>query len=98
MQAHRNVTPMLAASGYRCQVDAELCIGCRSCADTCQFGALVADDGVAVVDHQTCMGCGVCVSQCDSGALSLVRDATKGIPLEIQALMAEATRGEIDPI
>jgi ferredoxin len=98
MQAHRNGTPMLAASGYRSQVDPDLCIGCGLCADSCQFGALVVDDGLAVVDGEACMGCGVCVSHCASGALSLVRDATKGLPLEIQSLMAEATCGKLDPV
>jgi ferredoxin len=87
MHAHRNGTPMLAASGYVCLVDAERCTGCGLCADACQFGALAADGGVAVVDADACMGCGVCVSQCASGALALLRDPVKGVPLEINELM-----------
>jgi ferredoxin len=90
MQAWRNGVPMLAASGYRSQVDADLCIGCGDCSNLCQFGALSADDGAAVVDAALCMGCGVCVSHCTQGALRLVRDPSKGEPLEIRELLASA--------
>jgi heterodisulfide reductase subunit A-like polyferredoxin len=86
MQAHRHGTPMLAASGYVSRVDADLCVGCDACADACQFGALSVEDGIAAVDPVTCMGCGVCVSQCAHGALSLVRDASRGEPLEMRDL------------
>ena len=93
MQAWRNGIPMLAASGFRSLVDMELCIGCGDCSGLCQFGALSADDGVAVVDAALCMGCGVCVSHCAQGALSLVRDPSKGEPLEIRELLAGADSG-----
>ena len=93
MHAWRNGIPMLAASGYRSQVDTDVCIGCGDCSNLCQFGALSADDGVAVVDAALCMGCGVCVSRCSQGALSLVRDPGKGVPLEIRELMASAATG-----
>jgi len=87
MQAHRNGTPMLASSGYVCHVEDDWCVGCGDCADFCQFGALLLDDGVAAVDIAACMGCGVCVSRCAQGALSLVRDPTRGEPLEIRDLL-----------
>jgi len=93
MQAWRHGTPMLASSGYVSRVAADLCVGCGTCADFCQFGALSMDDGFAVVDTTACMGCSVCVSKCPEGALSLVRDPTKGEPLEIRALIASAARG-----
>jgi len=88
MQAWRNGIPMLAASGYVSRVDAGRCVGCATCADHCQFGALTVRDGTAVVDTTICMGCGVCVSHCEQSALSLVRDPGKGEPLEVQELMA----------
>ena len=90
MHAHRNGTPMLAASGYVNQVDVELCVGCGVCVDYCQFGALALGDGEVVLDAEACMGCGVCVAQCTSGALSLVRDPGKGEPLDIPELMSRA--------
>jgi ferredoxin len=87
MQAHQNGTPMLAASGYVSRVDAELCVGCGLCADSCQFCAISVLDGVAVVEAGSCMGCGVCVSQCVEGAVALVREPAKGVPLEIRELV-----------
>ncbi len=90
MQAWRHGTPMLVSSGYVSHVATNLCIGCGTCADFCQFGALSVDDGMAAVDTTACMGCGVCVSKCPEGAISLVLDPTRGEPLEIRALIASA--------
>ena len=91
MLAHRNGVPMLASSGYVCQVDADLCAACGTCTESCPFGALSMQNDVAAVDVEACMGCGVCVCQCAQGALSLVRDPAKGEPLEIQPLACAAT-------
>jgi ferredoxin len=90
MNAHRNGTPMLASSGYICEVDRDLCIDCGTCEEICQFRAITAPDGYAIIDHEGCMGCGVCVEHCVQEALSLARDENKGIPLEINKLMEQA--------
>jgi ferredoxin len=89
MNAHRHGTPMLASSGYVSQVDEDLCISCGTCETYCQFEAL-SFDGFAVVDEAKCMGCGVCVSKCTEGALSLRREESKGVPLELALLMRQA--------
>jgi ferredoxin len=91
MQAMRNGTPMLASSGYVCQVDESACTGCGECQTVCPFEAITAEDGVAVVDRSACMGCGVCISSCASTALGLVRAPEKGEPLEILTLIAQAS-------
>jgi len=90
MQAWQHGTPMLASSGYISQVDADRCTGCGTCSEFCQFEVISVSNGTAVVDVTVCMGCGVCVSKCEQGALSLVRDPSKGEPLEIHELMARA--------
>jgi ferredoxin len=90
VQAHERGTPMLAPSGYVALVDGDLCASCGLCADYCQFKAISVDSGHAVVDVAACMGCGVCVSKCMQEAISLLRDPSKGEPLEIQKLMAAA--------
>lgn len=90
MQAQRNGTPMLTASGYLCTVDEYLCEGCGTCAQICPFDAVTLVDELAMIEASACMGCGVCVDQCQQGALELIRDARKGVPLEINALMEEA--------
>ena len=58
MNAHRNGTPMLAASGYVSEVDQAICIGCGTCEDVCQFRAVIVSDGVSVISYEQCMGCG----------------------------------------
>ncbi len=97
LNAHRNGTPMLAASGYLPQVEADLCIECGACEASCQFGAITASDGPAVIDAAACMGCGVCVDQCPEGALTLARDSGGTVPLELDQLMAAAARAADSP-
>ena len=65
----------IARSDFYMTVDGDACIGCESCVDLCQFGALSVPDDVCVVDYGRCVGCGVCVSACTVDALSLRRRA-----------------------
>jgi len=58
----------------------------------CQFAAISVDDGFARIDVAACMGCGGCVAHCSLEAIDLVRDLTKGEPLEIQKLIAHASQ------
>ncbi|MDY0018752.1 MAG: 4Fe-4S binding protein [Anaerolineae bacterium] len=90
LQAQRNGTPMLASSGYVCQVMTEACVGCGRCEKLCPFDAIAVGEEphVARVDPARCMGCGLCVTHCPKEALSLERDLEKAAPLEIHALMA----------
>jgi ferredoxin len=89
-QAHQNSTPMLMSSGYTAFVDHDLCEGCESCVEHCQFEAIEIVDGKAIIAVEECYGCGVCVDQCAYEAIRLDRDPQKGIPLEIKKLMDEA--------
>jgi ferredoxin len=90
MGAWNRGSPMLASSGHIAVVDEDLCAACGLCADHCQFEAISVDNGCAVVDEAACMGCGVCVAKCTQEALSLVRDPSRGEPLEIRELIAAA--------
>jgi Pyruvate/2-oxoacid:ferredoxin oxidoreductase delta subunit len=90
IQSQSSGNLMLAPSGYTAHVDEDLCIACESCLEFCQFDALEMQDFQMQVREQSCMGCGVCVSHCPHDALSLVRDASKGEPLEILQLLKEA--------
>ncbi len=91
IQAHQNGTPMLASSGYVCCVDSDACIGCGICTDFCQFDALSMNGETVIVDGAECMGCGVCIHKCPQEALSLLRDPSRGEPLEIHQLTASVT-------
>jgi ferredoxin len=81
----KHEVPMMAPSGYVAQVAAGTCVACGACAEVCPFGAITVDE-VASVDRAKCMGCGVCIDRCRPGALSLVRDETRGVPLDVRAL------------
>ncbi|MBN1667828.1 MAG: 4Fe-4S binding protein [Anaerolineales bacterium] len=87
MNAHRNGIPMLAPSGYICQVDQDLCTGCGTCETVCPFTAISLDSGYSTIDYTACMGCGVCVEHCPERALTLTVDSKKGIPLELGRLL-----------
>lgn len=77
--------PMAASSGYVSQVDDSICSGCGECVKTCPFLAIKVED-VAEVDRDTCLGCGVCIDQCPEEALHLIRDMSKGEPMDVQKL------------
>jgi ferredoxin len=88
IQSHRNGNPMLASSGYIARVDEDLCIGCGTCMEYCQFSALqIGEQLIAQIDWDNCMGCGVCMDKCPNDAISLQRTPEKGVPLEVQVLM-----------
>ena len=92
MKAHHNGTPMLASSGYVAKVDKEICINCNTCSDYCQFNAITYSTGMGHVDESLCMGCGICVDKCPEGAITLLREPSKGIPLEIYKLIEEVEK------
>jgi ferredoxin len=89
MNAHRTGTPMLASSGYRCRVQAGLCIGCGACVDACPFHAITIRGETAEVDSKLCMGCGVCIERCEREAISLERDSSLPVPLELEELIGK---------
>lgn len=89
MQARRNGTPLLAASGYSIEIDVQSCIGCGDCVEVCAFDAISERGNSVQVDRSICMGCGVCVSTCPTEALTMLRDPNKGEPLEISALITD---------
>lgn len=92
MQAQRNGTPMLASSGFVCKLDEGKCIECGDCVSRCQFKAIDLERKQRI-DEQVCMGCGVCVNACEQDALRLIRDASRGEPLEIHRLISEYEQG-----
>lgn len=80
--------PVMTSSGYVAEIDREQCEGCGSCEDVCPFQAIHVDEQ-AGVDRAACMGCGVCEGQCPADAISLMPDETKGIPLNVGAMVDE---------
>ena len=68
----------IGASGFVPVVDADVCVGCATCADErCPMGAMTVGE-VAAVDEALCIGCGLCATGCPEKALTLRR--REGVP------------------
>jgi electron transport complex protein RnfB len=63
----------VAYANYYAVIDADLCIGCGTCIERCQVGAISDQDGVSGVDLEKCIGCGLCVTGCPENAARLER-------------------------
>ena len=68
-------------SGYVAVTDPELCVGCGECLESCFFEARQLENGVVSLIDGRCFGCGRCVQHCPEEAISLLLDATRGIPI-----------------
>ena len=55
----------------RALVDEELCNACEECRETCFYGAITVEDGVAIIDAERCDGCGLCASICSLEAITM---------------------------
>jgi len=62
------------------KVDADLCTGCETCLERCQFEALSIPEDVTVVDETRCIGCGVCAIVCPESAMEIVKSETSEKP------------------
>ena len=65
------------------KVDSDKCVGCGACEDSCPFGAIVVEDGLAVVGDG-CTLCGTCVDACDVEALE-IEDMDRGREIDLDA-------------
>ena len=77
--AYKGYIEMRGAPGffraeYICQIDWDLCTGCKSCMSQCQFGAQFYSSALAKVyiDPTRCFGCGVCRATCPNNAITLL--------------------------
>jgi len=66
--------PSFFRAEYICQINWDLCTGCKSCMSQCQFGAQFYSSALSKVyiDPTKCFGCGVCRAPCPNEAITLV--------------------------
>ena len=50
------------------KINADECIGCGACADSCPVEAITEQDGKYVIDADKCIDCGSCADDCPVGA------------------------------
>ena len=64
--------PHFFRAEYICEVDWDLCTGCKDCVSQCQFGAEFYSYtlGKVYIDPTRCFGCGVCRAACPNDAIS----------------------------
>jgi Pyruvate/2-oxoacid:ferredoxin oxidoreductase delta subunit len=80
---------IFTSSGYVAKVDKDTCKeDCPGCEIFCKFGAYKKNltTKKAAIAYDECIGCGVCVDKSPYGAISLARDPSKGIPLDVDEL------------
>ncbi len=66
--------PRFFKAEYVCEVDWEICTGCKSCMSQCQFASQFYSSALSrvYIDPGRCFGCGVCRAACPAGAIALV--------------------------
>ena len=76
------------------EVNADVCTGCRVCANVCPYDALKYDEELrhACVDEGMCRGCGTCVAACPSSAIEGNHFTDVQLAEEIQAVL-ESRKG-----
>ncbi len=80
------------------RIDLSRCSGCALCLESCPFGALALDEGVARVDALACTLCGACVPVCTEEAITMeetraVADKGSGV-----LVFAEQRGGVLAPV
>jgi len=69
-----------SSSNYQAIIDEELCNGCGSCVDRCQFDAIILETDFAVIQEKRCIGCGNCVLVCPEDAITLISKENLKVP------------------
>ncbi len=75
-------------------VQKELCRGCGTCIDVCEYGALKLSDHagllIAEVNEALCEGCGTCATYCPTGAIDIRHFKDQQIESMLEAFLLQA--------
>lgn len=71
-------------SNFIPELDAGACLGCGTCAESCQINAIdmqeTASGDIPLINQELCLGCGVCAAACPNGSLTMARRAVLHVP------------------
>jgi heterodisulfide reductase subunit A len=70
-------------------VNSELCRGCATCVDVCEYGAIQISDNHALVNEALCKGCGTCATFCPTDAIDVKHFRTEQIQAMLEACLLE---------
>lgn len=70
-------------------IDPQRCAGCRMCASTCPYKAIVFDKGTlkSVVNEAICRGCGTCAATCPSNAITARHFTNEQLIAEVKGVL-----------
>ncbi len=71
------------------RIDPDLCTGCRLCLNSCAYGAIAFDEGLAIarVNDALCQGCGACSAICPSSAAAVAHFTDRQVMDELEMLI-----------
>lgn len=70
------------STNFYAQIDADDCVGCGTCIETCQINAIKMKNEISKVNKRKCIGCGNCVSSCPEQAIQLIKKDEVEIPVD----------------
>ena len=65
----RTIKSLWTGTNKSCQYG---CIGCGTCVNECEYGALSLVDGIAQIDKEKCVACKKCIKICPQNIIHLV--------------------------
>jgi len=68
------------STNYYAQINADACVGCGTCIETCQIIAIKMKNEISKVNKRRCIGCGNCVPACPEQAIQLIKKDKVEIP------------------
>ena len=72
-----------------CEVDENMCAGCKTCLNICPYGAPAfnAEKGVCYINEALCKGCGACAAACPSGAIKAKHFTSEQLMAELEGIL-----------
>lgn len=58
-------------SDIKPSIDKDKCVGCGTCQDNCDFGAITVKNGKAEINKEKCAGCAMCIAVCPQKAVQI---------------------------